>query len=214
MVTREREGGGGETFDDIAPYSISSSFQKFFQLCTHRTAFTEASRQTGRLNASIFTESGPVASAVYRRLCSPIIQCVIPECFITNARRLPPLSFFFLVRRNKQLLSSTIFLLSFSIQLLLPPSSSLPPLLLHGTRHRATFFFFFSTTLSPPFEGTTSTLLPELFSLPSSPPFFPSLFVFSPRSAPVSVYPPSFLAFPFPSPLLTTCYNIAGPHPV
>lgn len=46
-------------------YSISSNLQKFFHLYENRTAFTQASRQTGRLNASIFTESGPVASAYH-----------------------------------------------------------------------------------------------------------------------------------------------------
>lgn len=53
-------------------------FKKFFQLCTHRTAFAEASRQTGRLNASIFTSNqGPsrAYTTVYRGGYVRLIPC-------------------------------------------------------------------------------------------------------------------------------------------
>lgn len=81
--------------------------------------------------------------------------------------------------------------------------------------------FFTALDTEPPFfhnivtafQGTASTLLPELFSLPS----FPLPFLFSPlcsfSSRAISVYPPRFSPS-FSPPLLTTCYNIAGPHPV
>lgn len=89
----------------------------------------------------------------------------------------------------------------------LQPSLSLP--LLHGTRHRATFF---STNIVTAFRGTASTLLPELFPLPSSPHLLPLLFSplcsFPFRS--ISVYPPRFSPSSPPLPLLTTCYNIAA----
>lgn len=75
--------------------------------------------------------------------------------------------------------------------------------------------FFTALDTEPPFfhnivtafRGTASTLLPVVFFLP--PVFFFSLFV--PVSFSVFLYSTRFSP---PPPLLTTCYNIAGPHPV
>lgn len=113
---------------------------------------------------------------VYRRLCSPIIQCVMRECFITN----PRLPFFLACGRGNYVFQ--------------PFLSNSPLRFLTALDTEPPFFHNIVTA----FRGTASTLFyRSCFLSPSSPSFFP-LFVRS-RSAPsLSIRRISRLPFPLP----------------